>query len=143
MHFVGYCIKCFVAVSAVGFPDILLCIMHPLSNKYIQEIITDKFCKVICIYTTQRTAVPLQCLSFPIFFFLLAPYRTLYVSIWFNYISLHVSLPIYISVSLVLRAPHDPMSHIMLLDILPYHLSICCIALLLKYVSLMLNTSLV
>ena len=33
MHYVGYCIKSFVVVSAVGFPDILHYIMHPLSNK--------------------------------------------------------------------------------------------------------------
>ena len=38
MHYVGYCIKSFAVVSAVGFPDILNYIMHPLSNKYIQEI---------------------------------------------------------------------------------------------------------
>ena len=81
-------------------------------------------------------------ISFAIFVFLLAPYQTLYASIWSNFIFLYVSLPIYI-VSLVLRAPQYPMSHIMLLDILPYYLSICFIALLLKYVSLMLNTSLV
>ena len=42
MHYVGYCIKSFVVVSAVGFPDILHYIMHPLSNKYNQEIITGK-----------------------------------------------------------------------------------------------------
>ena len=42
MHYVGYCIKSFVADSAVGFPDILNYIMHPLSNKYIQEIIAGK-----------------------------------------------------------------------------------------------------
>ena len=143
MHYVGYCIKSFVAVSAVGFPDILLYIMHPFSNKYTQEIIAGKFYSVICIYTTQRTAVPLQLYHSQYFFFLLAPYQTLYVSIWSNFIFLYVSLPIYILVSLVLRAPQYPMSDIMLLDILPYYLSICFIALLLKYVSLMLNTSLV
>ena len=32
MHYVGYCIKSFVADSAVSFPDILNYIMHPLSN---------------------------------------------------------------------------------------------------------------
>ena len=36
MHYVGYYIKSFVAVSAVGFPDILNYIMNPVSNKYIQ-----------------------------------------------------------------------------------------------------------
>ena len=33
--------------SAVGFPDILNYIMHPLSNKYIQEIIAGKLYMVI------------------------------------------------------------------------------------------------
>ena len=36
MHYVGYYIKSFVAVSAVGFPDILNYIMHLASDKYIQ-----------------------------------------------------------------------------------------------------------
>ena len=42
MHYVGYCIKSFVVVSAMGFPDILNYIMHPLNNKYSQEIIAGK-----------------------------------------------------------------------------------------------------
>ena len=94
------------------------------------------------IYNT-KDSCSAPVISFAICFFLLAPYQTLYVSIWSNFIFLYVSLPIYILVSLVLRAPQYPMSHIMLLDILSYYLSICFIALLLKYVSLMLNTSLV
>ena len=47
MHCVGYCIKSFVADSAVGFPDILNYTMHPLSNKYIQEIIAGKLSIVL------------------------------------------------------------------------------------------------
>ena len=49
MHYVGYCIKSFVVVSAVGFPDILNYIMHPLSNKYIQKIIAGKLYMIILL----------------------------------------------------------------------------------------------
>ena len=71
MHYVGYCIKSFVAVSAVSFPDILLYIMHPFSNKYIQEIIAGKFYSVICIYNT-KDGCSAPVISFAIFFFLVS-----------------------------------------------------------------------
>ena len=57
MHYVGYCIKSFVVVSAVGFPDILNYIMHPLSNKYIQKIIVGKLYMIILLRNSYRHCI--------------------------------------------------------------------------------------